>query len=58
VWDLNGVWDAVVENCGNWALYGTHPNVFRITQTGTTFDAIRLKDNPQPARGYTAISGT
>ncbi len=51
VWDLNGDWDAFVENYGPWAEYGTYPNVFRITQTGNTFTGIRVKDNPYPALG-------
>jgi Lipocalin-like domain len=48
VWDLNGDWDAFVENYGPSAEYGIYPNVFRITQTGNTFSGIRLKDNPPP----------
>ena len=51
VWDLNGDWDALVENYGPYERFGTHPNVYRITQTGTTLNAIRLKDNPPPSTG-------
>jgi len=51
VWDLNGDWDAVIENYGPLARFGTYPNVFRITQTGSAFNAIRLKDNPPPSPG-------
>jgi len=51
VWDLNGDWDAFLENLGTHARFGTYPNVFRITQTGTTFNAIRLKNNPPPSPG-------
>jgi hypothetical protein len=51
VWDVSGDWDAIVENYGPWAMYGTYPNVFRITQTGSAFNAIRLKDNPPPSSG-------
>ena len=51
VWDLNGDWDTVNENYGRFARYGTYSNVYRITQTGTTFGAIRLKDNPPPSSG-------
>jgi hypothetical protein len=49
--DLSGDWDALVENYGAKARYGNYPNVFRITQTGSAFSAIRLKDNPPPSPG-------
>ena len=49
VWDLSGDWDAFVENYGAGARFGIYPKVWRITQTGSTFTAIRLKDNPPPA---------
>jgi hypothetical protein len=51
VWDLNGDRDVIVENLERWAPFGTYPNVFRITQTGRAFSAIRLRDNPPPGRG-------
>jgi hypothetical protein len=51
VWDLNGDWDAFLENFGAKARYGIYPHVFRITQTGSEFSAIRLKDNPPPSPG-------
>jgi hypothetical protein len=50
VWDLAGEWEAVFESYGPRARYGTLHNVYRITQTGTTFDAIRLQDNLPPER--------
>jgi hypothetical protein len=49
VWDLNGDLDAFIENYGPQAGDGTYPNVFRITQTGSAFSAIRLRDNPPPS---------
>jgi hypothetical protein len=49
VWDLSGDWEALIENYGPWEQFGTYPNVYRITQTGTTFSAIRLKDSPPPS---------
>jgi hypothetical protein len=55
VWDLSGDWDVIVENLGTWAQGGTYPNVYRITQTGNTFSAIRLKDNPVRGGG---LAGT
>jgi hypothetical protein len=51
VWDLNGEWDALVENYGPGKRFGTYSNVYRITQTGSTFSAIRLKDTPPPGFG-------
>lgn len=51
VWDLSGDWDAFIENLGSYALSGIYPNVFRITQTGSTFSATRMKDNPSPSIG-------
>jgi len=51
VWDLNGDWEALIEHFGPYAPYGTYPNVYRITQTGSAFTAIRLKDNPALATG-------
>jgi hypothetical protein len=50
VWDLSGDWDAFVENYGYNARFGIHPNVYRITQTGPTFSAIRLKDHAPPSQ--------
>ncbi len=46
VWDLNGDWDALIENYGPGARHGTGANVYRITQTGSAFTAIRTKDDP------------
>jgi hypothetical protein len=51
VYDLSGDWDAFVENYGGQARFGIYPQVFRITQTGNTFNAIRLKNNPPPSPG-------
>jgi hypothetical protein len=51
VWDLSGDWDAFAENYGPWAQYGIYPTVWRITQTGGTVSAIRVKENPAPSPG-------
>jgi hypothetical protein len=51
VWDLSGDWDAFVENYGYWARSGIYPTVWRITQTGSTVSAIRVKNNPPPSPG-------
>jgi len=57
VWDLTGEWDAVIENYGPWARFGTYPDVMRITQTGSAFSGIRLKDNPPPVAGRAGVHG-
>ena len=51
VWNLSGDWDALIENYGPKVGDGTYPNVYRITQTGGAFQAIRLRDNPPPTVG-------
>jgi len=51
VWDLSGDWDAFVENYGPWARFGIYPTVWRITQTGSAVNAIRVKENPAPSPG-------
>ncbi len=51
VWDLAGDWYALIENYGPQAGDGTYPNVYRITQTGGAFTAIRVRDNSPPTRG-------
>lgn len=51
VWDLTGDWDALIEMYGGFTIPQTYPNVFRITQTGSAFSAIRLRDNPPPSVG-------
>jgi hypothetical protein len=51
VWDLSGDWEAFIENYGLNKALGAYPNVYRITQTGSTFSAIRLKAIPPPGTG-------
>lgn len=51
VWDLSGDWDTFNENFGTKVRFGNYPNAYRITQTGSEFSAIRLKDNPPPSPG-------
>jgi hypothetical protein len=46
VWDLSGDWEALTENYGPAARDGTGTNVFRITQTGSAFTAIRTREDP------------
>ncbi len=51
VWDLNGDWEAFMENYGLNKASGSYPNVYRIMQTGSAFQAIRLRDTPPTAPG-------
>jgi hypothetical protein len=46
VWDLNGEWDAFIENYGSWYRFDSYSDVFKITQQGISFVAIRMKGNP------------
>lgn len=46
VWDLNGTWDALIENYGPAARDGACSTTYRITQTGSTFNAVRVTDDP------------
>jgi len=43
--DISGEWDAVLENYGENKWYGTAEDVFKITQEGNSFVAIRTKGN-------------
>jgi hypothetical protein len=51
VFDISGEWDAIIENTGVWARYGTYQQIINITQDGSSFKGIRLKDNPPPSSG-------
>lgn len=46
VCDLTGEWDALIENYGMAAIYGTYTNVVKMTQEANSFTGVRLKDNP------------
>lgn len=37
IWDLNGEWDARVENYGIWKSFGSYSSAVKITQTGISF---------------------
>ena len=53
--NLAGDWEAVIENYGTAARFGTYPNVYRITQTGSTFSGIRTKDDPPLTKEATEL---
>ena len=57
VWDLNGEWDVRVENYGVWATSGSYPQMWKITQTGSSFVAVRMIDDPNNPKGSEAIRG-
>ena len=42
---MNGEWDVIDENYGVWSEFGTDQDVFKITQEGGSFEAIRMKGN-------------
>ena len=57
VWDLNGEWDVRVENYGVWATSGSYPQIWKITQTGSSFVAVRMIDDPWNRKGSEAARG-
>jgi len=57
VCDLNGEWDAFVENYGPLAFAGSYPLIEKITQTGSSFVAIRMIDDPYNFKGSQSLQG-
>ena len=57
VLDMNGEWDAVVENYGPWADYGSYPQLIKVTQDGSSFRSVRMKKDPWHQKGTPAIQG-
>ena len=57
IWDLNGEWDAWVENYGLWSQYGSYPSSRKITQKGTSFEVIRTTSDPWNPVGSIAFKG-
>jgi hypothetical protein len=57
VWDLNGEWDVLVENYGPWAMAGSYPQIAKITQMGSSFEAIRMIDDPHNRKGTKSLQG-
>jgi hypothetical protein len=55
VCDLNGEWDAFVENYGTSG--GSYPQIEKITQTGSSFLAIRMIDDPWNRKGSQSLQG-
>jgi hypothetical protein len=52
VFDISGEWDVLVENYGEYAQFGTYPNVAQITirESDGSFHAVRMKPNPPPGK--------
>jgi hypothetical protein len=57
VWDLNGEWDVFIENYGPMASAGNYPQINKITQTGSSFVAIRMIDDPYNRKGSQSLQG-
>jgi len=57
VWDLNGEWDVLIENYGDKAAYGSYPQIWKITQTGSSFVAVRMIDDPRNKKGKEEVRG-
>jgi hypothetical protein len=53
VWDLNGEWDVLIESVYG----GTTRDVFKITQQGSSFVAIRMMGNPYMPPGSEGARG-
>ena len=45
VCDLTGEWDALIENYGEWAQFGSYQNIIKMTLVGNSFRGIRMMDN-------------
>ena len=57
VCDLNGEWDVFVENYGLKAYAGKYPQINKITQTGSSFVAIRMIDDRNNRKGSQSLQG-
>jgi len=57
VCDLNGEWDAFVENYGVSTGAPSYPQIMKITQTGSSFVAIRMIDDPWNKKGSQSLQG-
>ncbi|MBM4325182.1 MAG: hypothetical protein FJ115_16635 [Deltaproteobacteria bacterium] len=55
VWDLNGEWDALTENYGEWKEYGSYKNIIKIIQTAGFLVGIKMMDDPWYPKGWESI---
>jgi hypothetical protein len=57
VWDLNGEWNAFIDNYGLNSFAGSYKQIEKITQTGSSFVAIRMIDDPWNRKGSQSLQG-
>ena len=57
IWDLNGEWNAQIENYGPWKEFGSYPQLMKITQQESSFIGIRMMDDPWNRKGSTSMRG-
>jgi hypothetical protein len=57
VWDLNGEWDALYENLGNWQSYGNNKDMVKITQQGGSFVGVKMAGTGYVPKGAVSIRG-
>ena len=55
VYDLNGEWDSSVEAYGPWSQYGTHQNIIKITQTGSSLVGVLMMNDEWYSKGWESI---
>lgn len=59
VWDLNGEWRAFVEIIASISMGGgkSYAQIWKITQTGSSFVAIRMINDPYNQKGSQSLQG-
>ena len=57
IWDLNGEWNAQIENYGPWKEFGSYPQLMKITQQENSFIGMRMMDDPWNRKGSTSMRG-
>ena len=55
IYDLSGEWDSFVEGYGFWSMYGTHRNIIKITQTGSSLVGVLMMDAKWYSKGWESI---
>ncbi len=55
VYDLNGEWNSFVEGYGPWKMYGTHRNIIKITQTGSSLVGVLMMDDEWYSKDWESI---
>ncbi len=57
VCDLNGEWDVFDERYGPWDVLGNYQQMYKITQTGSSFVAVRMIDDSFYKKGSKVLQG-